>query len=85
MLEQACWREGCGVDQQVFVCRRNRGVCVMNWGLGEGTRMITGVNMCRHASVQDAASVGDRGEHRAEAAPHSCISTPPTSWSACFS
>lgn len=39
----------------------------MNWGLGEGTRMITGVSMCRHASMQDAANVRDWGEHRAEA------------------
>lgn len=29
MLEQACWREGCWVDQQVFVCRR------MEWSMVE--------------------------------------------------
>lgn len=50
-------------------------MCVLNWGLGEGTRMIAGVNMCRHASLQEAAGVRDRGERRAEA-PHPPAASP---------
>lgn len=32
-------------------------MCVMNWGLGEGTRMIASVSMCHHASVQELCTL----------------------------